>query len=148
MKRIFLTLFLVGMLSAMGCHSLPERGAVKTFLYFGKRKPVVDTAPAELCRLDRARLLQRKKNYYEAIICYREILDTSKDRCESDMAKIGLGQCLIATAKYAAALKALEPLPLEVHSDLDAQKLAVAGEVLLCQRRWEEAETHLARAVG
>ncbi|MDR1491415.1 MAG: tetratricopeptide repeat protein [Planctomycetaceae bacterium] len=144
MKRYLLFLLLVFF---AGCHQLPEKDAIKSFLPFGK-KDVADTSSTNLTPLDRAKFLQEKKEYPDAIAQYKAVLETKIDAASREQAKIGLSQCLTAIAHYAAALKALEPLPLDVRCDTDAQKLAVAGEILLRQRRESEAVVYLEIAAG
>jgi tetratricopeptide (TPR) repeat protein len=92
--------------------------------------------------------LQEKKEYKDAIVLYKAALEKESEPAKREQTKVYLAQCLMAMTHYAAALQALEPLPLEIHCDTDAMKLAVAGEILLRQRRENEAVVYLEIAVG
>ncbi|MDR1382664.1 MAG: tetratricopeptide repeat protein [Planctomycetaceae bacterium] len=145
MKRNILLILLTLFFS--GCHNLPERGSIKSLLPFGK-KDIADTSLTNIPPFDRARLLQEKKEYNDAVALYKAVLETEKTPEIREQVKVFLAQCLTAMTHYAAALKVLEPLPLEIYCDTDAQKLAVAGEILLRQRRENEAVVYLEIAVG
>ncbi|MDR1964973.1 MAG: hypothetical protein LBQ50_14475 [Planctomycetaceae bacterium] len=117
-------------------------------LLLKKKKPVSIETKTPLSKLERAILLQKSGDELAAVIAYREVIACSRNRNEIDSAKIGAAECLIRIKKFPAALTVLEPLPLDVATENDMKKLALAGEILLHIGRFKEAETYLELAVG
>ncbi|MDO4569694.1 MAG: hypothetical protein Q4D38_04865 [Planctomycetia bacterium] len=114
----------------------------------GGRKTVQVESQVPLGTYDQGKLQQASGEYLKAVASYRQAIACSPDPLERDLAKIGAAECLLALKKYPAALAALEPLPLQVVLETDALKLALAGESLLHQNRYEEAEVYLEIALN
>ena len=97
--------------------------------------------------LDRAELLRSQGDYAAAAIEYRKVIDCAETEWDRQEARIGAAKSLIKLHRYAAAMKCLGCLPVAAESDYDCRRLAIAGEILLRQRRPEEAETCLELAL-
>ncbi|MDR2756585.1 MAG: tetratricopeptide repeat protein [Planctomycetaceae bacterium] len=116
--------------------------------FFKKHKSVSVETSTPMNKLERALLLQKSGDYLAAVVAYREVISCSRNRNEIDSAKIGAAECLISIKKFPAALEILEPLSLDVATESNMQKLALAGEILLHIGRFKEAEMYLEFAVG
>ncbi|MDO4549997.1 MAG: hypothetical protein Q4C96_01955 [Planctomycetia bacterium] len=125
------------LLQGLGCHAIHHHG-----------KPIKVEPEIALGTFGQAKLDQESGNYLKAVAGYREVISCSPDPLERDRAKIAAAECLMEMKKYPAALAALEPLPLQVNTEMDALKLALAGETLLYQHRNEEAEVYLEIALN
>ncbi|MDR2642831.1 MAG: hypothetical protein LBC74_08550 [Planctomycetaceae bacterium] len=133
-------LLLSSIFAAQGCNVYRH--------FLRKSEPIRVTSESPLRKLDRARLLQQSGNYLDALVKYRDIIAASHDRNEVALAKIGGAECLLKIKKFPAALSILEPLPLDIATQTDVRKLALAGEILLHIGRSKEAEIYLEIAVG
>jgi tetratricopeptide (TPR) repeat protein len=139
-KRI-LCFFVIGLLfTDIGCQVHRP--------FFKKHKTVSVETSTPMNKLERALLLQKSGDYLAAVIAYREVISCSSNKNEIDSAKIGAAECLISVKKFPAALEILEPLSLDVVTESNMKKLALAGEILLHIGRYKEAELYLEFAVG
>jgi tetratricopeptide (TPR) repeat protein len=116
--------------------------------FFKKHKPISVETSTPMNKLERALLLQNSGDYLAAVIAYREVISCSRNKYEIDSAKTGAAECLIRIKKFPAALEILEPLSLDVITESNMRKLAIAGEILLHMGRFKEAEMYLEFAVG
>jgi tetratricopeptide (TPR) repeat protein len=98
-------------------------------------------------RLSQAQALQQQRQYREAIVEYKKVLEFSTSPVECQQARLGMARCLVHLEDHSAALATLKPLPLARGSDLDRQVLAVAGEAMLHLGQYEDAETILELAL-
>ncbi|MDR2116803.1 MAG: hypothetical protein LBP87_10540 [Planctomycetaceae bacterium] len=144
-KRILYFLIIGLLLTGFGCQSY--RPFFKS-PFFKKHKSVSVETSTPMNKLERALLLQKQGDYLAAVIAYREVISCSRNRNEIDSAKIGAAECLIGIKKFPAALEILEPLSLDVVTESNMRKLALAGEILLHIGRFKEAEMYLEFAVG
>ncbi|MDO4584937.1 MAG: tetratricopeptide repeat protein [Planctomycetia bacterium] len=133
--RLLLVLLLL--IPGVGCHAVAK----------GKKTVEVESE-IPLGTYRQARLFHDSGDYLKAVAGYRQVIACSPDPLERENAKIGAAECLMELKKYPAALATLEPLPLQVKLETDAVKLALAGETLLHQHRYEEAEVYLEIALN
>jgi tetratricopeptide (TPR) repeat protein len=139
-KRI-LCFFVIGLLfTDIGCQVHRP--------FFKKHKVVRVETATPMNKLERALLLQKSGDYLAAVIAYREVISCSRNKNEIDSAKIGAAECLVSVKKFPAALEILEPLSLDVVTESNMKKFALAGEILLHIGRYKEAELYLEFAVG
>lgn len=144
MKKILTAFSMMLLLAALstGCQtSIFHNKGKKTMPVMARTETVVD-------HFQKAKLLQESGDYMGALVEYRQVSACSNDPVQRDLAKIGAAECLLKTNKYPAALVALEPLPLTVSTEVDARRLALAGEILLRQHRHEEAKAYLEIALN
>ncbi|MDR1480618.1 MAG: hypothetical protein LBJ00_16950 [Planctomycetaceae bacterium] len=132
-------LMLLILFFVQGCH---------VYHHLHKPEPVRVTSELPLRKLERAQLLQQSGDYLDALVKYREVIASCRDRNEVAIAKIGGAECLLKIKKFPAALSILEPVPLNVTEENDVRKLALVGEILLNMERSKEAEIYLEIAVG
>lgn len=137
-KYCFWMLSVLSLLAfASGCHSLHV-----------KKQAVLVESEVPVDNMEMARHLQRSGDYLRAVMQYRQVIDCTHDPYVRDLAKIGAAECLMKSNQIPAALVALEPLPLQVRGETEGRKLALAGEILLRQKRDEEAKAYLEIALN
>ncbi|MDR0705519.1 MAG: tetratricopeptide repeat protein [Planctomycetaceae bacterium] len=139
-KRILCFFVIVLLFSGIGCQVHRP--------FFKKHKTVSVETSTPMSKLERAMLLQNSGDYLSAVIAYREVISHSRNKNEIDSAKIGAAECLISLKKFPAALEILEPLSLDIVTEINMKKLALAGEILLHIGRYKEAEMYLEFSVG
>ncbi|MDR0610928.1 MAG: tetratricopeptide repeat protein [Planctomycetaceae bacterium] len=139
-KRILYFFVIVLLFTGFGCQVHRP--------FFKKHKTVSVETSTPMNKLERALLLQNSGDYLAAVIAYREVISCSRNKNEIDSAKIGAAECLINIKKFPAALEILEPLSLDVVTENNLKKLALAGEILLHIGRYKEAELYLEFSVG
>lgn len=132
-----LLLVLLLLIPGVGCQAIGK-----------SHKSVQVESEVPLGTYSQAKLFQESGDYLKAVAGYRQVMACSPDTLEREKAKIGAAECLMELKKYPAALASLEPLPLQVKMETDAVKLALAGETLLHQCRYEEAEVYLEIALN
>jgi tetratricopeptide (TPR) repeat protein len=93
-----------------------------------------------------ANSLEASGRYPDALPLYERVASLSPQF--GDAAGLGAARCFLAMGKPAPALAALGPLANPALNDPDHEKLALAGQALLMQRKFRAAETVLARAAG
>jgi tetratricopeptide (TPR) repeat protein len=126
--NLFCALCLACLLSA--CQSKPEKipGLVK--------KP-------EKISLKGASELERNRRYMEALKQYHQLAASAANRDELYSAMRGKARCLRAMGRLKLALSALEPISVEPQTPAECLQLALAGELLLQMRKYQEAESSL-----
>jgi hypothetical protein len=93
-----------------------------------------------------ANSLETAGRHSEALLVYRRIGSLSPQF--ADEAGLGAARCLLAMDRPAPALAALEPLGVPAANCLEREKLALAGQALLLQRKYKTAESALSRALN
>lgn len=134
----FIHLLLLGVLLTAGCSTVRPLG--------GRDSGGLAADPS-LSTLNRAELLYAQGQYMDAVIEFRLVTDRAGDDWEREQARIGAAKSLIKLHRLPAAMAALGQLPVEPASETDANKLALAGEIYLRQRRFKEAEPCLELAL-
>jgi hypothetical protein len=112
-----------------------------------RKSPNVLPQDPRLSSLDRAIVLQDQGDHVKAVMEFRNVIDCAESHGEREEARIGAAKSLIRLHRYAAASAVLGTLPAVAESESDCRKMAIAGEILLRQRRTEEAETCLELAL-
>lgn len=138
MQRIVTGLLTLSLLLHVGCS-----------IHRPQLRKAKNTLPEDpsLSSLERAELLLAQGDYAAAVIQYRNVIACAEDHWEREEARVGAAKSLIRMHRYAAAMAILGYLPAAPESEYDCRKLAIAGEILLRQRRTEDAETCLELAL-
>lgn len=135
MQRLVIGLLALIVLLQVGC-SIP-------------RPRARNTLPDDpwLGSLERGQLLLDQGDNSAAAVQFRNIIACTEDHWEREEARIGAAKAMIRMHRLAAAMAALGTLPAAPQTEYDCRKLAIAGEIMLRQRRTEEAETCLELAL-
>jgi len=87
--------------------------------------------------------LEKRKQYMAALKQYSQIIETAETRLALHKAVCGKARCLGKIGKLKLAFSSLAPLSDLAGSPADCEKLALAGELLLCMRKFQTAESTL-----
>ena len=110
------------------------------------RQRETGAAAEERGELNHAASLEAAGRHQEALLAYRRAgLSSPSFRDESDF---GIARCLLAMDRPEPALAALEPLAVHPESAFDRERLALAGQAFLLQKRYRTAEKILSRAAN
>jgi tetratricopeptide (TPR) repeat protein len=149
---VAVALFAFSML-VCGCDArLDERGTGNSSGLPRKNPAVLPWPPGEGPMADAqhefvaANSLEASGRHSDALLLYKRIASLSPQF--GDEAGLGAARCLLAMDKPAPALAALEPLNIPAQNRLDHEKLALAGQALLMQRKFRAAEAALTHALG
>ena len=107
----------------------------------GKQK--IPVSPPEKVTLARAEKMEKNKQYMEALKRYSQLTATAANRADLYSAMRGKARCLRDMGRLKLALSALEPISVDPKNPLDCIQLAMAGELLLRMRKYQEAESSL-----
>jgi len=108
--------------------------------------PAVTNATAD-AGFRRGRALLETGNYLGAVKQFAYLRDHAATSTERDRAIIGLSMAMQESGNNGAALGALEPLPLEPKTGLEAMKCVLAGEIHLHQKNFGHARIWLIRGL-